>query len=330
MANADAQATYWNTPQYHGRLLTMFQKELQFLTAIGFDPITGTLGGKALQAPDWSFPLASQNQLDASSQKSITETASLTAPTPRNYDRSQPEVQVAQIFQYGVGGSYAAQSALKKLSGLAIAEPLEDVNDPIVSNLNMTLKQMAQDVEWHMLNGTYNLATTAGTANQMRGLVTAISTCAVDAGGDALTTADVDAMLLLLEETAYAPMKRPVFMGRFSVQQKLSALYGVAPFAPVTNNIGTIGQGLEYIKTDGGTFPFLEVDQMPAATIVLADLDQIAPVFLPKPERNGEPGGYVFVEPLAKTGAATKLQLYGQMSIGYTTEAWHGKITNFL
>jgi hypothetical protein len=308
----------------------MFQKELQFLSAIGFDPISGTYGGKAMVAPDWSFPLASHNQLEASTQKSITETDTLTAPTPENYDRSQPEIQVAQIFHYSVGGSYAAQSALKKLSGLAIAEALESVNDPIVSNLNMTLKQMAQDVEWHMLNGTYAISTTAGTPNQMRGLVPAISTCAVNAGGDALTTADMDAMLLLLEETAYAPMKRPVIMARFSVIQKLAALYGVAPLAPVTNNIGSVGQGLEYIRTDGGTFPVMEVDQMPALTIVLADMEQIAPVFLPKPEKPGEPGGYVFLEPLAKTGAASKLQLYGQMSIGYTAEAWHGKISNFI
>jgi len=324
MANADAQATYWNTEQYHGVLLTMGAKETPFLNAIG------GAGGMARYkvAKDWKFAMSSQNELDAESQSSITETASLTAPTERNYDRSQ-EYNVCQILQKTVGASYAAQSALEALSGIYLAENLADVNDPMVSNLQMTLLQSAREIEYHVLNGTYNLAANAGQAMQTRGITSAISTNAVDAGADALTTADFDAMILLLKETSFAPLKNPVLCCRYSVKKKLCDLYGVSPFATPTNNIGTISGAIDTIVTEAGKFPIMEVDQVAAATILLIDMAACSPVFLPKPERNGNPGGIMFLEPLSKTGAADRLQLYSQYGLDYGSEKLHGKITNF-
>lgn len=324
MANTDAQATYWNTPQYHGTLLTMGAKETPFLNRIGGP------GGKARYklAKDWSFAMSSQNELDAESQSSITETDSLTAPTERNYDRSQ-EYNVCQILQKTVGASYAAQSATEKLSGLYLAEALADPNDPMVSNMAMTLLQSAREMEWHFLNGTYNLAGNAGAAMQTRGITSAITSSAVDAGGDALTVADFDALMLSMKETYPAPLKDPLIVCRYSVKKKLCDLFGVTIMADANNNVGTVSGQIDTIVTEAGKFPIMEVDQAPALTVLCLDMAYISPVFLPKPERNGEPGGIMFVEPLSKTGAASRLQLYSQYGIDYTAQKFHGKITNF-
>ena len=83
------------------------------------------------------------------------------------------------------------------------------------------------------------------------------------------------------------------------------------------------------IVTQAGRFPLVEVPQCPANTLGLIDLAYVSPVFLPVPERNGRPGGYMFFEPISKVGAADRGQLYCQISLDYTTEHYHGKIYNF-
>lgn len=333
MANSSHVATTFITPQYHGQLITQGAPQTNFLRAIG-----GLNGGGAKKANGWTFAMNSHNALDASSQKTITEEGSITAPTPRAYDRGQ-DTQVCQIFQYGVGATYAAQSDLNKLSGLAIAGPIADVNDPLASNLDMTLKQMAQDIEFHMLNGLYQLGSNDTTAYQMRGMFSrtvqgggagvTISTHDTDAGGDALAVADFDALMLAMKETNPTPTSNLTIVGRYSAIKKLTDLYGVAPFAAPTNNIGTQNGAIDTIVTEAGRFPILEVPQMPALTLGVVDFSKISVVFLPVPEKNGRPGGYLFYEPLAKTGASDNGQLYTQVSIDIGAEEFHGQIWNF-
>lgn len=341
MANSSALATSWLTPQYHGQLLTLglTEKNCKFLSMIGGLGGVGAAGGAKL-AKAFKFPLNSNNALDTPTQQDIPEDTAVTAPTPRNYDRAQDEFGYIQIFHKGVGSTWAAESETDKLSGLALTGEVEDYNDPFVSNFNMTMKQLAVDVEWHMLNGKLNESAASSEASRMAGLFAVenkdggaahtINTNKVDAGGDALSTADVDAMLLLLKETSYAPMKNPVFIGRYSAIKKLADLYGVAVMAGPENNIGTVGGQIEYIVTQAGKFPLFEVPQAPALTLGLIDLAYCSPVFLPVPEKNGRPGGVLFYTPTALTGAADKGQIYGQISLTYTAEEYHGKIYNFI
>jgi hypothetical protein len=202
------------------------------------------------------------------------------------------------------------------------------------------MRQLAMDIEWHMLNGKLNESAASSEASRMAGLFATqnkdsgaahtINTNKVDCGGDALATTDVDAMLLLMKETSYAPMQNPVFIGRYSALKKLADLYGVAVMAGPTNNIGTIAGRIEYIATQAGTFPLVEVPQAPALTLGLIDMAYLSPVFLPVPEKNGRPGGVFFYTPTAITGAADKGQIYGQVSLTYTAEEYHGKLYNFI
>jgi hypothetical protein len=340
MANTSAVATTWNTPQLHGQLLTfgLTDKNCKFLSMIGGLGNIGPAGGPKI-AQDFKYPLNTNNALDTPTQQDVTETATATVPTPRNYDRVQDEYGYVQIFHKGVGATYAAQSALNKLTGLALAGPLADVNDPFVSNFNMTMRQLAMDVEWHMLQGKLNESASAAEASRMAGLFAVenkdsgaahtINTNKVDSGGDALTAADVDAMLLLMKETSFAPMINPVFIGKYSSIKKLADLYGVAVMAGPTNNVGTVGGQIDTIVTQAGRFPLIEVPQCPSAVLGLIDMAYVSPVFLPVPERNGRPGGVLFYEPINKAGAVDQGQIYGQIGLTYTAEEYHGKIYNF-
>ncbi|MCK9569677.1 DUF5309 domain-containing protein [Candidatus Pacearchaeota archaeon] len=340
MANTNAVATSWITPQYHGQLLTLglTEKNCKFLSMIG--GLGGFASGGAKIAKAFKYPLNSNNALDTPTQQDIPEDTASTAPTPRNYDRAQDEFGYIQIFHKGVGSTWAAESETAKLSGLALTGEVEDLNDPFVSNFNMTMKQLAMDVEWHMLNGKLNESAASNEASRMAGLFATqnkdagaahtINTNKVDCGGDALTVADVDAMLLLLKETSYAPMKNPVFIGRYSVLKKLADLYGVTVMAGPTNNMGTVSGQIDTIVTQAGKFPLVEVPQCPAANIGLIDLAYVSPVFLPVPEKNGRPGGVLFYTPTAMTGAADKGQIYGQIGMTYTAEEYHGKLYNFI
>lgn len=340
MANSDAVATSWITPQYHGQLFTfgMTDKQCKFLNMIGGMSGLGAAGGAKI-AKSFKFPLNSNNALDAASQQDITEDETATAPTPRNYDRVQDEFGYIQIFHKGVGSTWAAESETGKLSGLALTGEVEDLNDPFVSNFQMTMRQLAVDIEYHMLNGKLNESAASNEASRMAGLFATknkdggaahtINTNKVDCQNDALTTADVDAMLLLMKETSYAPMRNPVFIGKYSSIKKLTDLYGVATMAGPLNTYGTISGQIDKIVTEAGIFPVMEVPQCPANTLGLIDLAYISPVFLPVPEKNGRPGGVLFYTPTAMTGAADKGQIYGQIGMTYTAEEFHGKLYNF-
>jgi hypothetical protein len=341
MANTDAVATSWITPQYHGQLFTfgLTDKNCKFLNMIGGLSGLGPVGGAKL-AKTFKYPLNSNNALDAGSQQDITEDETATAPTPRNYDRVQDEYGYIQIFHKGVGSTWAAESETAKLSGLSITGEVADLNDPFLSNFNMTMRQLAVDVEWHMLNGQLNESAASNEASRMAGLFATqnkdggaahtINTNKVDCSGDALTTADMDAMFLLMKETSFAPMRNPVIIGRYSSLKKLTDLYGVAPMAGPLNNIGTINGQIDRIVTEAGIFPTIEVPQAPANTLGLIDLAFVSPVFLPVPEKNGRPGGVLFYTPTAMTGAADKGQIYGQIGLTYTAEEFHGKVYNFI
>ena len=341
MANTSAMATYWNTPQYHGQLLTigLTEKNCRFLNMIGGLGGMGPAGG-ARTTGVLKFPLNSENAFDAPSQQDITEEETKTAPTPRNYDRAQTEYNYIQVFHQGVGATYLAQSATKALSGLAIVGEVEDPNDPWTDNLNMSLRQMAIDIEYHMLQGVCNESASSSEASRMAGLFATqnkdggalhtLNTNKVDCGGDALTVADVDAMLLLLKETSYAPMQNPVFIGKYSAIKKLTDLYGVAIMAGPNNSVGTVYGQIDRITTEAGTFPLVEVPQCPSNQLALVDLKYISPVFMPVPPRPGRGSGILFYEPIAKAGAADQGQIYCQISLDYTSEHYHGKLYNFV
>ena len=69
--------------------------------------------------------------------------------------------------------------------------------------------------------------------------------------------------------------------------------------------------------------------QIPSGTILLVNMSEVAVSEKPYFNENGENLGVLFYEPLAKTGASERGQIYGEMGLDYGAEWLHAKITNF-
>lgn len=81
------------------------------------------------------------------------------------------------------------------------------------------------------------------------------------------------------------------------------------------------GVNVTTIETDFGRLNIMLDRHMPTAALQMVSLEECVPVFLPVPGK-----GFLFVEELAKTGAAEKRQLYGEIGLKYGNEKKHGKI----
>jgi hypothetical protein len=315
MANTNAAATVWNCPNYTGELYLIGANQTPFLNMVG-----GLQGGAIRTVGDFQFPLAQPWALEAASQPAITETTSLTAPTPWTYVRGQDNNTV-QIFQRQVSVSYAKQSVIGQITadgttGLAElgVQPVQNERD---FQISAHMRQIAVDADYTFLNGTYQQATAANVAAKTRGIITACTTNTVDASSATLTR-DILNELLREMATNGAQFMNPVLFCNAFQKQKISEIYG---YAPADRNVG--GFNINQIETDFAILGIVWAPNVPAATMLIADLAVCSPVFLPVPEK-----GVLFYEELSRTGASEKGQIYGQMGIDYGPEEYHGTITS--
>lgn len=315
MANQNAAATVWNCPNYTGELYLIGANQTPFLNMIG-----GLQGNRVRTVADFQFPLAQPWSLEAASQPAITETASLTAPTPWTYVRGQ-DVNTVQIFQRQISVSYAKQSVTGQVTADATTG-LIDINDgqPVQNELDFQIsahmRQIALDADYTFLNGAYQQATSAAVAAKTRGIITACSTNAVAAGGAALSKALIDQLLRTMAGNGSNFVEAVIFCNAFQ-KVALSEIYG---YAPADRNVG--GVNIQQIETDFAMLGIIWAPNVPTDTILVADLAFCAPVFLPVPNK-----GVLFYEELSRTGASEKGQIYGQIGLDYGPEEMHGKIT---
>jgi len=308
MANV-AAGTVWNVPNYTGELFTSDMINTPFLSAIG-----GLTGG--MQSTNFEFATDSQYDQETASQPAITETASLTAPTAISYVRGQNK-NVTQIFHEQVSLSYAKLSNGGRLSGINTAGSANNVVSELDWQISKALEKIARDVEYTFLNGTYQIATSAGVANKTRGMIAASSVNTVAASSATLSKALMDELLLEMFGNG-AMFKTPVIMCGGFQKQKLSDIYG---YAPEDRNVG--GVNIKQIETDFGNIGVMPAHRfMPAGTLLIADLSVCAPVFQVVPEK-----GNLFYETLAKTGAGESGQLFGQIGLDHGPAFAHGTLT---
>jgi hypothetical protein len=316
MANTNNPATTWNCPNYTGELFLIGANQTPFLNMIG-----GLQGGMIRTVGDFQFPLAQPWALEAAAQPSVTETASLTAPDPWTYVRGQ-DVNTVQIFHRAVTVSYAKQSVTGQITadpttGLVDATQQQPVQNERDFQIAAHMRQIAVNADYTFLNGAYQQATDAGTAAKTRGIITACTTNSVNAGGAALSRLLVNSLIKSMADNGAQFMNTVIFCNAFQKQQ-ISEIYG---YAPQDRNVG--GLNINQIETDFAMIGVVWAPNVPAATLLIADLAVCSPVFLPVPEK-----GVLFYEELSKTGAAEKGQIYGQIGIDYGPEEYHGKITN--
>jgi hypothetical protein len=156
----------------------------------------------------------------------------------------------------------------------------------------------------------------------MRGVLTAIDTHRTVYATDLRSTLNAMLAGMYEDETKVAPLINPVLVMNGTTKTKLSMEF--------TNNLGLAdrsrtvgGVNVETIITDFGSFGVVLDRYMPVDQIALLDMSVMATVFLPIPGK-----GVFFTEPLAKTGAYDRVQLYGEVGLEYGPEQYHGLITD--
>lgn len=266
------------------------------------------------------FVINSTYATEAPSIPSISETASLTAPAATYVTRAQ-ETNVAQIFQYSTGVSYQKQANTGTLAGVNIAGQQNNVPNEFDFQMAVKTKKARTDLEYTLINGTYNKATTDAEVNKTRGLIEAIKTN-TQAAASAELTFDLLNKLLRTMFKNNAPTDGLIILCDAVTKAQITNNWSKLPgyFLPQSRNVG--GIAIDQIITDLGTLGVMVHRMVPAGTALLVNMSVLEIVEMPIPGK-----GNFFWEPLAKTGAGDKGQLYGTAGLDYGPEWYHGKIT---
>lgn len=309
---ADVFATSFEVLNYSGALFNKGNVET---------PLSTIIGSRAKTTNSVEFVTGQEYTTGGGSQPAISENASLTAPDATVVKRTQ-KTNVTQIFQYSVGISYAKQSNMGTLSGLNVANQTANPMSELDFQVAAKMQEARNDIEYTFINGVYNKATSDATVNKTRGLIPAITSNTLDLDGDPLTLARIaDAVMKIYGKNA------PV--NDLTLWCDATTLYQINADAK-TNGLTIVDHSREIngIKISKVLTPLGEVNlylgkYLPAGTALLLNLGVIAPVFQPVPNK-----GNFFLEELAKTGAGSKYQLFGQIGLDHGPEWYHAKITN--
>ena len=283
-------------------------------------PFLSMIGGKTKYTGSVEFVLGQEYTSEEGDIPSISETDSLTAPKASYVTRKQ-NTNVTQIFQDAVAISYAKMSNMNTLAGANIAgqqaNPLNELDFQVANKM----KKLARSIEKTFIQGKYNKATTDAEINKTRGIDEAIVTNVVPANGKSMNIWLVDELVKKIDEANGDISNLTLWVDNTTLNQihGNAIEMGVEVGAFRANEYGIQIRDL-YLPT--ATVHIAQGQFIPEGTAYLLNFDTIAPVEQPVPGK-----GNFFLEPLAKTGAGEKYQLFGQIGVDYGNEAFHGKIT---
>jgi hypothetical protein len=310
----------WSLQQFTGQLFTASAEDTPLLTMIG--GLTG--GGK--KTGNMEFPISQEYAYETIGQPAITETASLTAPNPISYVRTQ-YVNTTQVFHESVALSYVKMANNARLtatevstSGYGYYDP--SAVNPIQSELDFQiatqLKHIARDVEFSFINGAYAQATSVSVAPSTRGLIECASNASntLAAGSATLSKTQINYVLRTMYANG-AKFTNPVIFVNAFQKQMLSSIFG---YAPMDRNVG--GVNIKQIETDFGSFGIQLSRYMDTDEVLIADLAYVSPVFQEVPGK-----GLLFYEPLSKAGAKESGQIFGMIGVDHGPYFMHGSIT---
>lgn len=284
-------------------------------------PLLSAISGKAKTTNHVEFVTGQEYDTGTTaSQPSISETASLTAPSPTYITRSQ-ETNVTQIFQEALGVSYGHISNMGTLSGLNVANQSANPQTELDFQVAAKMQKVKNDIEYTFINGVYAKAANDSQANKTRGMVNAIKSNEIQMGGKPLGLWDVADMIKMIKE-ANAPIDGLVLWIDAVTRLQLNADASQNGLTIVENSRVVNGINLAKLTTPMGDIYLRDGMYLPSGTALVLDLNVIAPVVQPVPGK-----GNFFLEQLAKTGAGENYQLFGQIGLDHGPEWYHGKIT---
>lgn len=313
MATVAGQGTTFNLPNFTGELFQIAPSDTPFLSSIG-----GLSGYQTSESTEFEWQTIDLRTTSANNV--VVEGA--TAPAASNQSRSNV-TNVVEIHQRSIEVSYTKLAARQLKSGSNNAER-NPIDDELAFQTMQELKGIAIDIEKSFLSGIYAKPVTNATPRQTRGLIPAI-TSNVNANAGVprpITKTIIDATLRLMYDNG-APLSQDntVLMCGSAQKVNLSNAYATPALSQMPFVRTIAGYSFDTIVTDFGTFGVMLNRWFPAGQIGVVDLSVCNPVFLDIPGK-----GSLFVEPLARTGASSKFQLYGEIGLKYGPETYHGLI----
>jgi hypothetical protein len=314
VAAVSGQGTTYNLPNYHGELFTVTPTETPLLAAIG-----GLAGAGITKSTEFEWQTIDR-------RASVTNNAVVEgAAAPAGAERSRANItNVVEVHHSAIEVSYTKLAASGNYSGANIAPQSDDaVLNELALQTMAELQSMAVDIELSCLTGTKVKPANNATARATQGVLGIAGTISANGGTPrAISKAIFDSHLLAMY-TAGAPLNQDNTVVLVGGGQKLAltSAYagGVTNQVPMQRTIG--GVAIDTLVTDFGTVGVMLDRWMPAGQIAVVDLTDLQIVFLEIPEK-----GLLFVEELARTGAARKFQLYGEVGLKYGPANAHGVI----
>jgi hypothetical protein len=296
----------FDLPNYVGSLIQLGREDAPFFSAIG-----GLTGGKATDAVDFKW-----QAYDLRPEEDPNHLEGQQAPVARHRRRIQLS-NVVQILHSTVDVSYTK---------LATTRDNDGVGNELDWQLDKELRALKMDTEHIMLNGTYSFPSDLSAPRKTRGLRAAIQTNRTALGGALTKTAVNNALQGAYLSGGFSEQSTGTIMLHPTVKRWFTYLFlqagggGASNYVETSRNVG--GLNLQTIETDFGRLNLMMNRFCSASEVIFVDLSVCAPVFLNVPGK-----GFLFVEPLAKTGANDASQIYGEVGLEYGNEAQHAILT---
>lgn len=251
----------------------------------------------------------------------ISETASLSAPDATFVTRSQM-TNVTQIFQESVAISYAKQSNMATLSGANIAGQVANPQEELDFQVARKMEKVKRSIEKAFIQGTYNKATADTEVNKTRGMVSAITTNVVTASGAELDLWLIDDAVKDIKEAGGDISNLTVLVNSVNLLQVNKNAIEMGMPVGVAHDSEYGIQVSDVVLPIGATVRIAIGAFIPSGTALIVNSSVVGPVEQPVPKK-----GNFFLEELAKTGAGTKYQIFGQIGLDHGPEWYHAKIT---
>lgn len=318
MAGITELGTTYNLPNYVGELFNASPEDTPLLSAIG-----GLTGGESVGAT--FFEWQGYDLRDADDSRQRKEGADIEEYSERvRFNASN----VLEIHQEAVSVSYTKQGAVRQRAtadakAVTIGSTVMPA-DELGWQIEQQLKQIARDVEKTFITGKYANPSDNTAPRKTRGLIEAVKTnvATTTRQASALTTDDVlDLMQKVWDNGGIQESQTRTIIVNSTLKRALSrAFIKDSGYKEAIRDVG--GVNLQTIETDFGTCNIMLDRYMPTNKMLVASLEQLRPCFLEVPGK-----GHFFAEPLAKTGASDKVQIYGEIGLNYGNERAHGVLT---
>jgi len=304
MAHITGTGTSWNLPNFSGELFTADPTSTPLLSLAG-----GLENGR--QTDNYEFATSVLYDFPEAEQPGISEAASVSAPQATALQRTQ-QTNVVQIHQEVIELSYVKLSSSGRMAGIGGVQTIDERSFQVAQRII----KIARDVEYSFINGTYVKPASESMAGKTRGFMELLDGLATDANNQPLSKNIMGKLFRdMADRGAY--FSDIALLVSAAQKQAISALYG--EFLPQSRNEG--GINITELETDFCRAKIVWDRFVPNDVILAVDIRYVASVFQEVPGK-----GVFFEEELAKTGAAERIQLFGQIGLAHGPAFLHGMI----